>query len=134
MVNGKITYINVRGETMATLGSRIKNLREKQDIKQIDFAKKLGVSNVVLSRYESDERKPDYDTLQIIADFFEVSTDYLLSGKEVINQENSKNQEFESWINDPRSKILFKEFNESSEEQKEALLKMWEILKSQGKL
>jgi transcriptional regulator with XRE-family HTH domain len=134
MVNGKITYINVRGETMATLGSRIKNLREKQDIKQIDFAKKLGVSNVVLSRYESDERKPDYDTLQIIADFFEVSTDYLLSGKEVINQESSKNQEFEAWVNDPRSNIFFKEFNESSEEQKEALLKVWEILKQQGKV
>ena len=67
---------------MATLGSRIKNLREKRDIKQVDFAKKLGVSNVVLSRYESDERKPDYDTLQTIADFFEVSTDYLLGRKE----------------------------------------------------
>ncbi|MEK3974710.1 helix-turn-helix domain-containing protein [Psychrobacillus sp. FSL K6-1267] len=120
---------------MATLGSRIKNLREKHDIKQVDFAKKIGVSNVVLSRYESDERKPDYEMLQAIADFFEVSTDYLLGRTEIKNLNNdSNNEEFETWMNDPRSKILFKEFNESSEEQKEALLKMWEILKSQGKL
>lgn len=128
MVNGKIYILTSEVNNMATLGSRIKNLREKRDIKQVDFAKKLGVSNVVLSRYESDERKPDYDTLQTIAEFFGVSTDYLLSGTENVNKE------FESWVNDPRSKILFKEFNESSEEQKEALLKMWEILKNQGKL
>lgn len=120
---------------MATLGSRIKNLREKHDIKQVDFAKKIGVSNVVLSRYESDERKPDYEILQTIADFFEVSTDYLLGRTEIKKPNNdANNDEFDKWLNDPRSKILFKEFNESSEEQKEALLKMWEILKSQGKL
>lgn len=120
---------------MATLGSRIKNLREKHDIKQVDFAKKIGVSNVVLSRYESDERKPDYEILQTIADFFEVTTDYLLGRTNIKNQNNNnESKEFEAWVNDPRSKILFKEFNESSEEQKEALLKMWEILKGQGKL
>ena len=104
---------------MATLGSRIKTLREKHGIKQIDFAKKyLGVSNVVLSRYESDERKPDYDTLQIIADFFNVSTDYLLTGKDFINTQDSYNQNFEKLLYNPHSNIFFKEFNESSEEKK----------------
>lgn len=63
---------------MVSLGSTIKKLREQNNINQKDFAKKMNVSNVVLSRYESDERKPDYDTLQRIADYFNVTTDYLL--------------------------------------------------------
>ncbi|MGE7621738.1 helix-turn-helix domain-containing protein [Viridibacillus sp. NPDC096237] len=70
---------------MESLGSRIKKLREQQNISQKDFAKKLNVSNVVLSRYESDERKPDYETLQLIADYFEVTTDYLLGRSEIKN-------------------------------------------------
>lgn len=63
---------------MGSLGNKIKYLREKQNITQKEFAQKIGVSNVVLSRYETDERKPDYDTLQRIAEYFEVSIDYLL--------------------------------------------------------
>jgi HTH-type transcriptional regulator, competence development regulator len=67
---------------MSSLGSTIRKLREKENLTQKDFAKKIGISNVVLSRYEKDERKPDYDMLNKIADYFEVSIDYLL-GREV---------------------------------------------------
>lgn len=74
---------------MSKLGDRIRNLRDSEDIQQVDFAKKIGVSNVVLSRYESGERRPDYDTLLRIADFFDVTTDYLL-GKTDKPKEASK--------------------------------------------
>lgn len=67
---------------MSILGNRIRNLRDSEDIQQVDFAKKIGVSNVVLSRYESGERKPDYETLIKIADYFDVTTDYLLGKTE----------------------------------------------------
>lgn len=117
---------------MATLGSRIKNLREKHDIKQIDFAKKINVSNVVLSRYESDERKPDYEVLQAIADYFEVTTDYLL-GREN-NKLSSKDvdkdyEEFEAFISDPQNRIHFREMLESPEEMREKLWEYWDLLK-----
>ncbi|MED0677687.1 MULTISPECIES: helix-turn-helix domain-containing protein [Aneurinibacillus] len=61
-----------------TLGERIKYLREKNGYAQKFVAEKIGVRNNTLSSYESDKRQPDYDTLQKIADFFEVSVDYLL--------------------------------------------------------
>ncbi|MGM0864518.1 MAG: helix-turn-helix domain-containing protein [Bacillota bacterium] len=67
---------------MSSLGSNIKKLRERENISQKDFAPKIGVSNVVLSRYEKDERKPDYDMLKKIADYFDVSIDYLLGRDE----------------------------------------------------
>lgn len=73
-----------------SLGSKIKQLRERNGIPQKDFAKRIGVSNVVLSRYESGERKPDYETLIKIADFFEVTTDFLLGRETITNNQNKE--------------------------------------------
>ncbi|MFT9848470.1 helix-turn-helix domain-containing protein [Aneurinibacillus sp. REN35] len=60
-----------------TIGERLKYLREKNGYAQKFVAEKIGVKNNTLSSYESDKRQPDYDTLQKLADFFEVSVDYL---------------------------------------------------------
>lgn len=121
---------------MATLGSRIKGLREKNNISQKDFATKIGVSNVVLSRYESDERKPDYEILQKIADFFEVSTDYLLgrinnlsTGTKIDKDE----AEFQAFANNPELNVFYKELPESDEEAVRKLRDIWEIIKHEKK-
>jgi transcriptional regulator with XRE-family HTH domain len=60
------------------LGTRIKYLREKQDLSQTRLASSLDITNTQLSRYESGDRKPDPETITRIANYFEVSTDYLL--------------------------------------------------------
>jgi len=65
-----------------TLGQKIKALREKHGFTREDFAKRLGVSYWALSKYETDDRKPDYVTLSKIAYFFGVRTDYLLGHTE----------------------------------------------------
>ena len=115
------------------LSERLHLLRTEKKRTQQQVADYLGITRPAYTAYEKGNRSPDYDLLVKLANYFDVSTDYLLGKKN--NKDNKEyNEEFEAWINDPRSKILFKEFNESSEEQKEALLKMWEILKSQGKL
>lgn len=123
------------------LSSKLKQLRNSTKLTQSEFAKKIDVARTTYAMYEQGNREPDYEILKKIANYYDVSTDYLLGVseyKEPMHQKAGNTdpnlQEFEAWVNDPRSKILFKEFNESSEEQKEALLKMWEILKSQGKI
>lgn len=68
-----------------TLGSRLVSLRDKKGLSQVDAAKKIGISNVQLNRYEKDERKPDPDGLVKLADFYNVSTDYLLGRTSVPN-------------------------------------------------
>lgn len=68
------------------LGARIKKLREKEGLTQLEFAQKLNISNKTLSKYETNKSTPDYDTLTKIANYFKVSTDYLL-GKD---SENTK--------------------------------------------
>lgn len=115
------------------LSERLHILRTEKKRTQQQVADYLGITRPAYTAYEKGNRNPDYDLLVKLATYFDVSTDYLLG---VNNKKNNTkyDPEFEKWLNDPRSKILFKEYNESSEEQKEALLKMWEILKSQGKV
>lgn len=84
---------------MRTLGKTIRELRESLKISQKELAERIGISNVVLSRYELDDRKPDYDTLEKIADFFNVTTDYLIGRSDIKNpdqltQESIKNEDY----------------------------------------
>ena len=57
---------------------RLKELRTQKDISQIKLAMDLNVNQNSISRYESGLREPDYNTLINIADYFNVSIDYLL--------------------------------------------------------
>ncbi len=63
---------------MLSTGARIANLRKKFKLTQEEFAQKVGISRASLSHYEKDRREPDYSTINKIADYCEVTTDYLL--------------------------------------------------------
>lgn len=67
------------------LGNRMRTLREKKDLKQKRVADSLGISPYQLSRYEGGHSKPDPDLIVKIADFYEVSADYLLGREEPID-------------------------------------------------
>lgn len=62
--------------------NRIKELRKRKNITQVRLAIDLGTSQNNISRYESGEREADYATLIKIADYFNVSVDYLLNRTE----------------------------------------------------
>lgn len=56
---------------------RLKELREEQRLSQAGLALKLNVSQSTISAYEVGERTPDLETLVAIANFFNISLDYL---------------------------------------------------------
>ena len=56
---------------------RLKELREQRRLNQEGLALKLNVSQSTISAYEIGERVPDLETMIAIADFFNVSLDYL---------------------------------------------------------
>ena len=56
----------------------LKRLREKRSITQDVVAEAIGVSRVAYTNYENGNRKPDFAKLQKLADYFGVTTDYLL--------------------------------------------------------
>lgn len=57
---------------------RLKQLRKKHGISQLKLAMDLGLNQNSISRYENEERQADYATLIMLADYFNVSIDYLL--------------------------------------------------------
>lgn len=57
---------------------RIRNLREDRDLNQTTVAKMLGMSQTGYSKYETGENDVPTDILIKLADFYNVSVDYLL--------------------------------------------------------
>ena len=57
---------------------RLKELREKRHMSQVFLGMELGMSQNTISRYETEVREADYKALIAIADYFDVSLDYLL--------------------------------------------------------
>lgn len=57
---------------------RLKELRKSRGISQQRLAIELNTTQNTISRYETGEREADYATLIAIADYFNVSIDYLL--------------------------------------------------------
>ncbi len=58
--------------------NRIKDLREDRDLRQYDLAQATGIDQRTISNYETGKTKPDSDALIKLADFFDVSIDYLV--------------------------------------------------------
>ena len=57
---------------------RLRELRKQKKISQIALAMALNMNQNSISRYETGEREADYATLIALADYFDVSIDYLL--------------------------------------------------------
>ena len=58
--------------------TRIKDLREDRDMRQIDLARETGIDQRTISNYETGKTVPDAYALVKLADFFDVSVDYIL--------------------------------------------------------
>lgn len=59
--------------------NRIKEIRQKRGITQAELAKQIGIAQNTLSYWENGKYDVDNDSLKKIADYFQVSTDYLLA-------------------------------------------------------
>ncbi|MBM7592219.1 helix-turn-helix domain-containing protein [Brevibacillus fulvus] len=84
-------------------GERLRILREEKNLKQEELGEVLGVGKVTIHGYESGKRKPSFEILIQIANYFQVTTDYLLglttdrtppAKIDIINQNAQKLNEF----------------------------------------
>lgn len=60
------------------IGERIVALRKENNWSQSDLAKAVGVSRVIIGKYERDDASPSIDIAKRIADAFDVTLDYLV--------------------------------------------------------
>ncbi|GEK34856.1 helix-turn-helix domain-containing protein [Kurthia sibirica] len=120
---------------MSTFGSRLRKLRKQKTPHSMkEFGKIFGLSESAIGMYERDEREPDFKTLNEMAEYLEVSTDYLLGRSDDSTVFSKEDKNFEAFANDPSLQKWYKELPESKEEDLRRLRKMWEILKDNGDL
>lgn len=74
--------------------NRIKMLREERNIFQKDLAHLLNVSIPAINYYENEKRAMDTKTASILADYFNVTVDYLLGKSDIRNPEELKKVQF----------------------------------------
>ncbi len=70
---------------MSIFGSRLKALRDENNLTQTQLSKNLGLAFSTISMYERGVREPKFETLEIIADYFNVTIDYLLGKTNIPN-------------------------------------------------
>ena len=71
---------------MSKFSERLRQLRISRDLSQMDFSKQIKVSKSSINMYERGEREPGLETLERIADYFNVDMDYLLGKSEIANR------------------------------------------------
>ncbi|GFN22703.1 transcriptional regulator [Thermanaeromonas sp. C210] len=65
-----------------SFGERLAALRKEKGLSQAQLAKLLNMGQSTIAMYERNRRRPDPETLERLADFFQVSVDYLLGRSE----------------------------------------------------
>jgi transcriptional regulator with XRE-family HTH domain len=83
------------------LGNRIEQSRRNSNLTQYQLAKKLGISQKNISKYENNESVPNGLIIRDLARILEVTADYLLFGQEAVTKDGAihiKDRQLAQWI------------------------------------
>ena len=85
-----------------SFGDNLRGLIEERDLTQKELAKQLNIAPSTMGSYVQNTREPDFNTLKLLASYFNVSTDYLLdhqSNQTINHQEDDLLRIFRSLSN-----------------------------------
>ena len=68
----------------------LKKIRKQKHCSQLKLALDLSISREAISYYENGKRSPDIDMLVRLSEYFNVSIDYLITGKDFEPEDNKK--------------------------------------------
>lgn len=89
------TYNNAEVIPMNKVNTTIKRLRLEKNINQEQLAEQLHVTRQAVSNWETGKTQPDIETLTSIAEYFGVSLEYLIYGKEPVTDSG---EEVHRWV------------------------------------
>lgn len=115
-------------EKDTTLGERLKETRESLRLPQNKVAEELNISSQVLSNYERDVRDPSTFILKKLAEYYNVSTDYLLGFTDNPKPLTDRELEFLNAIKDPKLRLWWEELPHTELEKLKMLREIWEVL------
>ena len=98
------------------LGKIITHLRKEKGLTQKELAEKLNKAESTIGLWEQSRRELDYESLILMANFFNVSIDYLLGNTKVRNIENQNTSNIQY--------ALYDEVKDLSQEQQQDILDM----------
>lgn len=105
-----------------TVGEKIRQLRKEKNMSQADLSYATGLTKGAISMYELNARNPKFETLEILADFFNVDMNYLL-GK----------SEYTDIVADDTERLLFSMYRALNEEGKKKVAEYMSDLVASGK-
>ena len=88
-----------------TKGQRIQKLRTDASLSQEAFANMIGVSRQSVSKWEADKAFPEVDKLAVIAREFGVTCDWLITGEDILVEDEESTQE-EDTVSIPKKRLL----------------------------
>ena len=104
------------------IGDTLKQLRTKQGLTSEELCSKIGIKGGSYRNYERNDRKPDYDTLVKLADFYGVSTDYLLGRPDAKPPEEPLDEFARKEHLKSLEKVFMKKYLALTEEQRDKVL------------
>ena len=107
--------------------SVIRNLRKKSGLNQEEFARLFNVHQTAVSQWETGKTSPDTDTLVKIANYFDVSVDYIL-GKTNIKKSSGEKPEDIAEDEDDDIVLFNREARKMTPEQRKKLLEMAKVM------
>ncbi len=77
---------------MNNIGTKIYELRLKNNLSQDILAEKLGVSRQAISKWENSQSVPELEKIVLMSEIFGVSIDYIVKGKDVPHQTSTQEE------------------------------------------
>ena len=95
----------------SSFNEKLRYLRKHQELTQIEIAKRLNMNSATYSKYETGTTEPDIATIKKLANFFDVSIDYLLENDRTIS-DSDEIVDFNNFILNGRYTINSKFLND----------------------
>lgn len=127
---------------METLGMRLKKLRNAVGMLQTELVDRINykhgtkITSSMLSKWESDRDAPTLDNTRLLAKFFNVTLDYLITGEDPIQQNILEDTKFMDLIRElneiPQYKEFIRKTSSLDSEQLKLLLSIIEHMQPKG--
>lgn len=100
---------------MSKFGDRLKSLRIAKRMSQDELARVIGVTRAAVSQYERGLREPQLETMEFLADYFNVDYNYLLGKEDVTTRLHDPAKEASDYYFDDETAKLAQELFENEE-------------------
>lgn len=117
---------------MTIFSDRLKQYREKlkkdnSKWTQKYVADKIGVARVTYTAYENSTKMPPFDTINSIAELFDIKTDYLMGRTD--NPKEATDDGIKELLDDPQTNLMFNDWKNMTTEQREEAIRMIKFIK-----